>query len=336
MLSLNGRRDSGFYCLKMNWLNINTTHMRDPLWVKSDATQRGAWLSMLGYCTERETNGIIVGSRLWTDRQWIHSTGLMAAEVGDSSLWRWVGDDLHLELYPHEMQSMVVARREGGRKGGQAKTEAKANASQMNGKAKLNPSLTQAQPKLNPSLSQPNSNSKGKGNSKGKEQVEVEEQVEEQVEEEVKSEVESEAEPEAPIPADATADPADAHTALRAVADLGVEYFRLEGKPDIQGTRPSTRSRQSERLGCRQPPKIHETIFHQLAKPRARPSRAGQRRRKFAQRKTPEIWVVTKPFSSPTQPQPNHNDTNRTTNAENNRRRNALPNVQCNLHYRTT
>ena len=191
--------------------------MRDPLWVKSDATQRGAWLSMLGYCTERETNGIIVGARLWTDRQWIHSTGLMAAEVGDSSLWRWVADDLHLELYPHEMQSMVVARREGGRKGGQAKTEAKANASQINGKPKLNPSLTQAEPKLNPSLSQPNSNSKGNGNSKG------EEELEEKVKVEVKLEVEEEAE--APIPSDATADPTDAHTALRAVADLGVEYF---------------------------------------------------------------------------------------------------------------
>lgn len=174
---------------------------------------------MLGYCTERETNGIIVGSRLWTDRQWIHSTGLMAAEVGDSSLWKWVGDDLHLELYPHEMQSMVVARREGGRKGGQAKTEAKATASQLNGKAKPNPSLTQAEPKLNPSLSQPKGNSKGNGNSKGEEQVEEEEQSE------VKSEVEAEPEPEAPIPPDATADPADAHTALRAVADLGVEYF---------------------------------------------------------------------------------------------------------------
>ena len=209
----------------MNWLNINTTHMRDPLWVKSDATQRGAWLSMLGYCTERETNGIIVGSRLWTDRQWIHSTGLMAAEVGDSSLWKWVGDDLHLELYPHEMQSMVVARREGGRKGGQAKTEAKATAAQLNGKAKLNPSLTQADPKLNPSLSQPKGNSKGNSNSKGEEQVEVEEQSEEEVKSQGKAEVEAEAEPEALIPPDATADPADAHTALRAVADLGVEYF---------------------------------------------------------------------------------------------------------------
>jgi hypothetical protein len=39
----------------------------------------------------------------------------------------------------------------------------------------------------------------------------------------VESEVEEE--PEAPIPSDATADPTDAHTALRAVADLGVEYF---------------------------------------------------------------------------------------------------------------
>jgi hypothetical protein len=212
----------------MNWLNINTTHMRDPLWVKSDATQRGAWLSMLGYCTERETNGIIAGARLWTDRQWIHSTGLMAAEVGDSSLWKWVADDLHLELYPHEMQSMVVARREGGRKGGQAKTEAKANASQINGKPKLNPSLSQAEPKLNPSLSQPKDNSKGKSNSKEEEQVE--EELEEQVKVEVKSEVE--AEEEAPIPLDATAEPADANIALRAVADLGLEYFlKLKADP---------------------------------------------------------------------------------------------------------
>jgi len=41
----------------------------------------------------------------------------------------------------------------------------------------------------------------------------------------VKVESEAEAEAEDAIPADATADPADAHSALRAVADLGVEYF---------------------------------------------------------------------------------------------------------------
>ena len=41
----------------------------------------------------------------------------------------------------------------------------------------------------------------------------------------MKVEGQSEAEAEDAIPADAIAEPTDAHTALRAVADLGVEYF---------------------------------------------------------------------------------------------------------------
>ena len=137
----------------MNWLNINTKDMRDPLMVRSDAVQRGAWLSMVCYCTEHETGGVIVGARLWTDRQWMHSTGLLASEVGDSTLWSWSGDDLHLELYPHDLQAGVISRREGGRKGGQAKTEAKTAAAKLNGnaeKAKLKPSLIQGEAKLKP------------------------------------------------------------------------------------------------------------------------------------------------------------------------------------------
>jgi len=137
----------------MNWLNINTKDMKHPLMVKSDAVQRGSWLSMVCYCTELETDGIIIGARLWTDREWMHSTGLLASEVGDSSLWKWIGDDLHLELYPHDIQTSVISRREGGRKGGQATTEAKAAAAKLNGnaeKAKLKPSLSQGEAKLKP------------------------------------------------------------------------------------------------------------------------------------------------------------------------------------------
>ena len=137
----------------MNWLNINTKDMKHPLMVRSDAVQRGAWLSMVCYCTELETDGIIIGARLWTDREWMHSTGLLASEVGDSSLWKWIGDDLHLELYPHDLQAGVISRREGGRKGGQAKTEAKTAAAKVNGnaeKAKLKPSLSQGEAKLKP------------------------------------------------------------------------------------------------------------------------------------------------------------------------------------------
>jgi hypothetical protein len=137
----------------MNWININTKDMKHPLMVRSDAVQRGAWLSMVCYCTELETDGIIIGARLWTDREWMHSTGLLASEVGDSSLWKWIGDDLHLELYPHDLQAGVISRREGGRKGGQATSEAKTAAAKVNGnaeKAKLKPSLSQGEAKLKP------------------------------------------------------------------------------------------------------------------------------------------------------------------------------------------
>jgi hypothetical protein len=83
----------------------------------------------------------------------MHSTGLLASEVGDSSLWRWIGDDLHLELYPHDLQAGVISRREGGRKGGQATSEAKSAAAKVNGnaeKTKLKPSLSQGEAKLKP------------------------------------------------------------------------------------------------------------------------------------------------------------------------------------------
>jgi hypothetical protein len=137
----------------MNWLNINTAQSSDPLWTSSTTLAKGAWSCLMIYCTHRENDGVIVGARLWQDRQWIHATGLVADEVGDSSLWRWIGDDLHLELYPHDLQAGVISRREGGRKGGQATSEAKTAAAKVNGnaeKAKLKPSLSQGEAKLKP------------------------------------------------------------------------------------------------------------------------------------------------------------------------------------------
>jgi len=132
----------------MNWLNINTVNSHDPRYTHSLWSDRGAWLSMVTYCTEQETGGIIVGARLWTDRQWLLSFGGLLSELNpDSLLWKWVGNDLHLELYPHDMQATVIARREAGRKGGQVKSEAKAEAVRANGnveKAKQKQSKSKA------------------------------------------------------------------------------------------------------------------------------------------------------------------------------------------------
>jgi len=102
------------------------------------------------YCTHRENDGVIVGARLWQDRQWIHATGLVADEVGDSSLWKWIGDDLHLELYPHDIQKMVVSKRDSGKLGGQSKSEAKITAARTNKPRKADQNI-QAQSKHNPS-----------------------------------------------------------------------------------------------------------------------------------------------------------------------------------------
>ena len=137
----------------MNWLNINTAQSSDPLWTSSTTLAKGAWSCLMIYCTHRENNGIIIGARLWPDRQWIHATGLTAEEVGDSSLWKWIGDDLHLELYPHDIQTMVVSRRANGKLGGQSKSEAKITAARTNKPRKADQNI-QAKSKQNPSTIQ--------------------------------------------------------------------------------------------------------------------------------------------------------------------------------------
>ena len=135
----------------MNWININTAQSRDPRYMDSTWLERGAWLSMVAYCTERETDGVIVGARLWSDRQWLIALGGLLTDISTvAALWKLVGDDLHLELYPHDMQATVIARREAGRKGGQATSEAKTEAVRANGnveKAKQKQSKTKAKSK---------------------------------------------------------------------------------------------------------------------------------------------------------------------------------------------
>ena len=132
----------------MNWININTSQSRDPRWMDSTWLERGAWLSMVCYCTERETDGVMVGARLWSDRQWLIALGGLLTDISpDALLWSWSGDDLHLELYPHDLQATVIARRAAGRKGGQVKSEAKTEAVRANGnveKAKQKQSKSKA------------------------------------------------------------------------------------------------------------------------------------------------------------------------------------------------
>ena len=136
----------------MNWINIKTSDLRAPEFIGSDPTARGTWVAVLGYCYEQENGGLIVGCKTWKDRQWQQVCGVTREEIdGARSLMSWQDDDLKVWAYPSDLENEIKRKREAGRKGGQARTQAKIEASKANG-AKHNPSTTQAEPKQEPNV----------------------------------------------------------------------------------------------------------------------------------------------------------------------------------------
>ena len=136
----------------MNWINIKTSDLRAPQFIGSDPTARGTWVAVLGYCYEQENGGLIAGCKTWKDRQWQQVCGVTREEIdGAQSLMGWQDDDLRVWGYPSDLEDEIKRKREAGRKGGQARTQAKIEASKANG-AKQNPSRTQAEPKQEPNV----------------------------------------------------------------------------------------------------------------------------------------------------------------------------------------
>ena len=136
----------------MNWINIQTITLRSPQFIGSDPIARGTWLSVLGHCYEQENGGIINDCASWKDRQWQQICGVTLEEInGAGLLMQWSGGNLIVSFYPTDMEEEIKRKRQAGRKGGQARTQAKIEAAQANG-AKHNPSTTQAQPKQEPNV----------------------------------------------------------------------------------------------------------------------------------------------------------------------------------------
>lgn len=151
----------------MNWLNLQTSTLRAPEYIGSEPVARATWLNVLAYCCEQENGGRIVGGAAWKDRQWQQTCGVTLAEVQGATLLIYRdGDDLIVWNYPADKEVAVIAKREGGKRGGAVTSEAKAEAAKLNGnrggrpktqaetqaESGNNPSLTQGKPKLNPSL----------------------------------------------------------------------------------------------------------------------------------------------------------------------------------------
>ncbi len=112
----------------MNWLNLKTTQLREAAFIGSEPVARATWLCVMAYCVELENGGRIPGARLWKDRQWQQTCGVMLSEVQAAPLLlEWVGDDLIVWSYPAEKESEVRVKRENAQKngklGGRPKTQ---------------------------------------------------------------------------------------------------------------------------------------------------------------------------------------------------------------------
>jgi len=71
----------------------------------------------------------------------------------DCALWSWDAEGLSVAFYPLDREQEVKAKRDAGKRGGMARTQAKSQAARDNGakhQPKQNPSRTEAQPKLEP------------------------------------------------------------------------------------------------------------------------------------------------------------------------------------------
>ncbi len=104
----------------MNWLNIETTTLDSEEFVGSDPINRATWLCLFRYCAGQENGGVILACKPWADRKWQQLARVTQSEVlADSTLWRWIGDDLHLWSYPCDKEAEVKQRRDRARINGQ-------------------------------------------------------------------------------------------------------------------------------------------------------------------------------------------------------------------------
>ena len=114
----------------MDWLNLHTSVLDSPEVIGAEPIERATWLMLMRYCIGQENSGRILGAKTWGDRKWQQIVRVTLSETqATTQLWGWDGEDLVVTHYPLEKEKIV----KGARVGGQAKTQAKTQASRTNG-----------------------------------------------------------------------------------------------------------------------------------------------------------------------------------------------------------
>jgi len=116
----------------MDWLNLHIpTVLRSSEFIGSEPVDRSTHIMLLAFCAMAENSGVICGCRGWKDRKWQQLAAVTHAEVRrECDLWKWVGDDLHVMLYPAEKEREVrmkreIAKQNGHKSGGRPRKQKK-------------------------------------------------------------------------------------------------------------------------------------------------------------------------------------------------------------------
>lgn len=115
----------------MHWLNIEIIRTQGPEYTSAEPAQQLAWFHLLLYCAQQENGGIIREAATFTDRQWMRLIDVEGATLRtECLLWAWAQDgSLIVWEYPAKQEQVVQAKREGGRRGGDAKAQNRSTAS---------------------------------------------------------------------------------------------------------------------------------------------------------------------------------------------------------------
>jgi hypothetical protein len=140
----------------MDWINIHRSTVQ-KVTTLAEPNDAWTWVRLQAHCHDQENGGRIAGAQKWSPRLWMINTLCTPEEVlRDCPLWKFDGDDLVVEFYPHEKEKEVIAKRKGNVKGARARwNKNKHSASQPHGQAHGRPS------------SQPHGQPYAEGNRKG-------------------------------------------------------------------------------------------------------------------------------------------------------------------------
>lgn len=121
----------------MNWLNLATSVLSAPEYVRCRPVERATWLNLMLWCAVQENGGRIERAGTWGSRQWQQQCGVTRAEVLATVQAGLLGWDpmpdgngtLVVWGYPVEQEAAFRKMRGGGRAGGLRSGEARRGAS---------------------------------------------------------------------------------------------------------------------------------------------------------------------------------------------------------------